>query len=145
MSRENETILYDCADRIVRITLNRPDKRNALNNQMLVELGDALDRADAEEDACVIVLRGAGDKAFCAGADLKERNALTDAEWMEQHALFRRCARALLDSPVPVIAAVEGAAFGGGLELVLMADWIIAGEGARLAYPEVRFATRCSS
>ncbi|MFO0003092.1 MAG: enoyl-CoA hydratase/isomerase family protein, partial [bacterium] len=67
MHREFETILYESRERIVRITLNRPDKRNALSPQMLEELSTALDLAEADRDACCLVLRGAGDKAFCAG------------------------------------------------------------------------------
>ena len=138
---QNLLLEQHSSGQVLSVELNRPEVYNAFSTEMAQEIMDAFDEVArssmrGEKDIRAVVLSGAG-KGFCAGADLKERNALTDAEWMEQHALFRRCARALLDSPVPVIAAVEGAAFGGGLELVLMADWIIAGEGARLAYPEV--------
>ena len=68
-----EAVLYEKDERVIRITLNRPEKRNALTPQMLAELDEAFARADEDHDACVVVLRGAGDEAFCAGADLGDR------------------------------------------------------------------------
>jgi enoyl-CoA hydratase len=126
---------------VLSVVLNRPEVYNAFSTKMALEIDAAFcdvshSTMSGEKDIRAVVLSGAG-KGFCAGADLKERQGLEDAEWMEQHAIFRKCAQSLLSSPVPVIAAVEGAAFGGGFELVLMADWVVAGVGARLAYPEV--------
>jgi enoyl-CoA hydratase len=84
-----------------------------------------------------VVLTGAGDRAFCAGGDLKERRGMTDAEWQAQHYVFERKTRALIECPVPVIAAVNGAAFGGGCEMALACDFIYASRLARFALPEV--------
>jgi enoyl-CoA hydratase/carnithine racemase len=83
------------------------------------------------------VVTGAGEKAFCAGADLKERNALSDGEWRSQHEIFERMFRAVRDCPIPVIAAVNGAAYAGGLELVLHCDFAYASRAAKFALTEV--------
>jgi enoyl-CoA hydratase/carnithine racemase len=84
------------------------------------------------------VLTGAGERAFCAGGDLKERDGMTQAEWQAQHELFERAFVALLECTVPVVAAVNGHAFGGGLEMALCCDFIYAVPGARFAQSEVR-------
>jgi enoyl-CoA hydratase/carnithine racemase len=119
---------------IARLTLSRPEAANALNKQMGQDL--ALAFAGLPEDCRAVILTGAGEKAFCAGADLKERKGLSDADWDAQHTAFRAGRDALLACPVPVIAAVNGAAFGGGLELALACDFIYAAESARFALPE---------
>jgi enoyl-CoA hydratase/carnithine racemase len=84
-----------------------------------------------------VVLTGAGDRAFCAGADLKERHGMDDATWQRQHAVFEQMILAMLDCPVPILAAVNGAAFAGGLELVAAADFAYAVPEARFALTEV--------
>jgi len=83
------------------------------------------------------VLTGHGERVFCAGGDLKERNGMTDRQWQDQHLIFERGIRALLSCPVPLIAAVNGAAFAGGLEIALCADFIYAAPHARFALTEV--------
>ncbi len=140
MRTDYETILLERPEEhIVLLTLNRPEVRNAFNTQMGVELGDFFRAMYVnQEDVRCIVLTGAGEKAFCAGGDLKQRNEMTDEQWMQQHAAFEQKTLAMLDCPVPIIAAVNGAAFGGGCELALSSDFIYASEKARFAQTEVR-------
>lgn len=121
------------------VTLDRPEVMNAINTQMGRDLLDLWTRlgADAGDTRCV-VLTGAGERAFCAGGDLKERNGMSDAAWRRQHEIFERAFFALLDVPVPVIAAVNGHAYGGGFETALACDFVYASRNARFALTEVR-------
>ena len=124
---------------VLVVTLNRPEVLNAINTQMGRELYDLWTRLTAEPgDTRCVVLTGAGDKAFCAGGDLKERDGMTQATWQAQHELFERGFTALMELPLPVIAAVNGHAYGGGLETALACDFIYAARAARLALSEVR-------
>jgi enoyl-CoA hydratase/carnithine racemase len=124
---------------VLLVTLNRPDVLNALNTQMGRDLYDLWTRLAAEpgETRCV-VLTGASERAFCAGADLKERDGMSHADWQAQHELFERGFMALMEFPLPVIAALNGHAFGGGLEIALCCDFIYASGAARFALPETR-------
>ena len=120
------------------VTLNRPDAANAMNTQMGLDLLDLFDGLAAAPRTCrAVVLTGAGPRVFCAGGDLKERNGMTDQQWQDQHLIFERAIRAIIQCPVPVIAAVNGAAFAGGMEIALCADFIYAAEHARFALTEV--------
>jgi len=120
------------------VTLNRPEVANAMNTQMGLDLLDLFHTiGGAPNEQRCIVLTGAGPRAFCAGGDLKERNGMTDEQWQDQHLIFERAIRAMIDCPVPVIAAVNGAAYAGGLEIALCADFIYAAEHARFALTEV--------
>ena len=122
---------------LLLVTLNRPQALNALNTKMGLELTDLWSRltTDAGAVRCV-VLTGTGERAFCAGADLKERDGMTVDVWRAQHEGFERAFVALVECPVPVIVALNGVAMGGGLELALCCDFIFAARGARLALPE---------
>ena len=124
---------------ILLVTLNRPDVLNAINTQTGHELLDLWTRLTAQPGAfrCV-VLTGAGERAFCAGGDLKERNGMTNEAWQTQHELFERAFVALLECPLPVIAAVNGHAYGGGCETVLGCDFVYAVRSARFALSEAR-------
>ncbi len=124
---------------VVIVTLNRPQVANALNTLMAEELCTVWRSLymDPTLFRCVL-LTGAGDRAFCAGADLKERRSMDDEQWRKQHAVFEQCMVAMIDCPIPVIAAVQGAAFGGGLEIALAADFIYASRDARFALPEAK-------
>jgi len=134
-----ETLLVErIEDHVLLITLNRPDRRNAFNTQMaeeLVSLWQAISRR-AGSDYRAAVLTGAGDKAFCAGADLKERHGMSASDWRRQHRLFERMSYDLMACPLPVIAAVEGAAFAGGFELMLGCAFTYAANNARFALTE---------
>lgn len=125
-------------DHVLQVTLNRPQVGNAINTQTGHDLLDLWNRltADAGAVRCV-VLTGAGEKIFCAGGDLKERNGMTKRQWTLQHELFERMYWTLVDLPVPIIAAVNGHAYAGGLELALSCDFVYASRVARFALTEV--------
>lgn len=122
---------------VLLATLDRPQVANAFNTQAALELHDVFRSLEKSEAHRCVVLTGAGDKAFCAGADLKERNSLSDDQWHAQHATFERMFRAVLECPIPLIAAVNGAAYAGGLELMLLCDFAYASRTARFALTEV--------
>ncbi len=134
-----ETILLDTSrPHLLVVTMNRPEVGNARNTAMgreLLALWTGL-IADPGDVRCV-VLTGAGDRIFCAGADLKERQGMTQEAWVHQHEIFERGRDALLEVPIPVIAAVNGHAYAGGLESVLVCDFAYAVRGARFALTEV--------
>ncbi|PUA36479.1 enoyl-CoA hydratase [Paenibacillus elgii] len=121
---------------IVLITLNRPEAANALSIKMLEELRDAAAGCQFDRSVRCIVITGAGEKAFCAGADLKERAGMDMNQVRRTVALIRESIHALEALPQPVIAAVNGAAFGGGTELALACDLRIASETATFALTE---------
>ena len=124
---------------VLLVRLNRPDVLNALNTQMGRDLLDLWTRLTAEpgEVRCA-VLTGSGERAFCAGADLKERDGMSPSDWQAQHELFERGFMALMELPLPVIAVLNGHAYGGGLEIALCCDFIYASSAGRFALPEVR-------
>ena len=125
-------------DNILIVTLNRPDVLNAINTQMGVELHDLWTRLTADPGAvrCVI-LTGSGERAFCAGADLKERKEMSKEAWRAQHEIFERAFWATGDLTVPIIAAINGHAYAGGLEVMLYCDFAYAVKTARFALTEV--------
>ncbi|ANK82963.1 MAG: enoyl-CoA hydratase [Rhizobiales bacterium NRL2] len=138
MEAEFETLkLENPAKHVLVVKFNRPEARNAMNTQMGADIKQVWEQMYVNPgDTRCIVLTGEGDKAFCAGGDLKQRNNMTDAQWQQQHALFERGMMAMMDCPVPVIAAVNGAAFGGGCEFVCAADFAYASPNARFALTE---------
>lgn len=123
---------------ILLVTLNRPEFSNAFNTQTGHELYDVFHPLELEHRKyrCVVIT-GAGDKAFCAGGDLKERKTLTEEQWVLQHELFERTFRSIINCPLPILAAVNGHAFGGGFELMLQCDFAYASRNARFALTEV--------
>jgi methylglutaconyl-CoA hydratase len=125
---------------VLSLTLNRAEKRNALNTPLIDQLHEALERADLDADVRVVLLRGAG-KDFCAGADLDELLASADRPLAENEAaalrlgmLFRR----IRELPKPVVAMVHGRALAGGAGLASACDLVVAGAGAQIGYPEIQ-------
>jgi enoyl-CoA hydratase len=134
-----QTLAVESQNQVLVVKLNRPEVLNAINTQMGHDLLDLWTRLTVDPgDTRCIVLTGSGEKAFCAGGDLKERDGMTQATWQAQHELFERAFVALMELPTPVIAAVNGHAYGGGLETALACDFIYAARGARFALSEVR-------
>ena len=122
---------------VLLVTLDRPEVANAFNTQAALDLSDVFRRLETEERLRCVVLTGAGERAFCAGADLKERSSFTDKQWLDQHEIFERMFALVHECPLPVIAAVNGAAYAGGLELVLLCDFAYASRTAKFALTEV--------
>jgi enoyl-CoA hydratase len=131
-----ETLRLSTDDGVATVTIHRPEKRNALNARVRRELVDALDALAADPDVRVVILTGAGDRAFVAGADIGE---FAERSPLEQRAAMegRRVFEVLADYPKPTIAALNGYALGGGCELALACDLRIAARSARLGQPEV--------
>jgi crotonobetainyl-CoA hydratase len=135
----NGAVLVEQRGHVLVITLNRPDARNAVNLDLTVGVGEALDHAEADPSIWVVVITGAGDKAFCAGADLKEAAAgrLSDnGDARLQRWGFAGYVRHFISKPT--IAAVNGFALGGGTELVLASDLAVAADTATFGLPEVK-------
>ncbi len=140
MNRTFATLLIDHpAEHVLLVTLNRPEVSNAFNTQMATDLMNLFEDLNLEADGIrAVVLTGAGDRAFCAGGDLKERNGMSEAAWKRQHVIFERMARAIIDCPLPCIGAINGAAFGGGCEITAALDFAYAAESAVFALTETR-------
>ena len=109
---------------LVIVTLNRPDAGNAVNTEMGKELLDLwTDFVRNNEGLRCVVLTGSGEEAFCAGGDMKQRKGMSEYGGRHQHEIFEQALWTMMECPVPVIAAVNGKAFGGGLEMILAADF----------------------
>ena len=117
-------------------TIDRPDRSNSLSRETLLSFGRLAREAIANESVRAIVITGAGDKAFCAGADLKERQGMTENDVRRQVELYRSELGPLDRSPKPVIAAINGVAYGGGLELALVCDLRVGAAHCKVGLPE---------
>ncbi|MEZ5742596.1 MAG: enoyl-CoA hydratase-related protein [Sphingomonadaceae bacterium] len=133
-----ETILVEQRDAVTLITLNRPPALNALNSTVLRELADAFAAFEADSSQGCAVLTGSGEKAFAAGADIKEMVEKTSAEFFAEDFFSGWQADIVKRVRKPWIAAVNGFALGGGCELAMMADFIIASETAQFGQPEIK-------
>jgi enoyl-CoA hydratase len=132
-----EPVLLACRDRVATVRLNRPKSLNALDTATLRALAAALDGIAGDDAVRAVVITGAGEKAFCAGADIAAMAAMGPTDGHGYSRLGHDVLARIDDLDVPVVAAVNGAALGGGLELVLACDLAIAGERARLGLPEI--------
>lgn len=137
-NRDYETLEIAAPEpHLLLLKLNRPQAANAFNTRMGEELRQFWKAIlEPPGDLRCVVVTGAGDRAFCAGADLKERRDMPDDAWRHQHVIFEDALYAMMECPVPVIAAVNGAAFGGGFEIALAADFAYAADHARFALTE---------
>ena len=132
-----KNLLLDVNQNIGLITINRPDKLNALNHETLVELKDVLERLESDENIFVVIITGSGEKAFVAGADISEINKLNMLEG-KKFAEFGQSVFSIIEKfEKPVIAAVNGFALGGGCELALACHIRLASEYAKFGQPEV--------
>lgn len=130
-------VLSQPAQGVLQVELHRPAASNALDTVMTRELLTLWQALYVDAAAFkVVVLTGHGGRCFCAGADLKERHGISEQVWLQQHAVLEQMMLAMHDCPLPVIAAVNGAAFGGGLELLLNCDFSYCVPTARFAFPE---------
>jgi methylglutaconyl-CoA hydratase len=132
------TVTVERTGTMATVTLNRPAARNALSRRLVSDLLAILRDVAGESDLRALVLTGAGDRAFCAGADLVERRALSPAELTAHTEGISAACDALADFPVPVVAAIRGYALAGGAELAIACDLRVAGEDAVFGYPEVK-------
>ncbi|GAB3432403.1 enoyl-CoA hydratase/isomerase family protein [Actinophytocola sediminis] len=138
----NETLDVRIEDRVAWVTLDRPDKLNALTPASMTELRTVFTELDEDTDVHVAVLRGAGERAFCAGMDVAWSEGLTPAERIEQGRLGEKTFALIERTSIPVIAAVHGYAVGGGLELALAADFIVCADNAKLGLVEITLSAR---
>jgi crotonobetainyl-CoA hydratase len=136
---EAQAVLVERRERILIVTINRPDARNAVTAAVHTGLGKALERAESDPDIRVVVLTGAGEKAFCAGTDLKA-TARGESNWPDDPEQKRWGWAGFVRHPIskPIIAAVNGFALGGGTELALACDIVIAADHAEFGLPEVK-------
>ena len=140
MAEDNSTVLYSVDGGVARLTLNRPEKRNALNEELIAALKDALRRANDEAEVRVAIVSGVGED-FCSGADLAALQKISTATVAENLADARSLMELFLlirAVRVPVIAAVRGRALAGGCGLALACDMVLASRSARFGFPEVR-------
>ena len=131
------TVLVERDGHLAQLILNRPEVLNAIDNTLGAELGAACEQLAADESVWAIVFRGTGERAFSAGADLKARRDFSPADWSAQRALFREMFTKLRAIPQPMIAAVHGYALGGGTELAMLADFVVASDDAVFGLTEV--------
>ncbi len=140
------TIRLEREERVTTLWLQRPEVRNALSDRMAEEITHAMAALAGDDETRAVILTGAGDAAFCAGADLKEMKARFlsrgDVAWTRRRRglMLHQCFQSLRDLPKPIVAAVNGYCFGAGLELMASCDLIVASDRAQFAMPEIDFA-----
>jgi enoyl-CoA hydratase len=131
------TLTFEVKNHIGYVTLNRPEAFNCFNYETLKELGSLVEEISTNKDVRVVIFTGAGEKAFSAGADLKERRTLTEAQVKRNVSKISQVFNAVANLPQPTIAAINGVAFGGGFELMISCDFRIAIDEAKMGLTEV--------
>jgi enoyl-CoA hydratase/carnithine racemase len=131
-------VRVEVAGRVATVTLDRPEALNAISTELALDLAAAVEPLAVDPGVGAVVLTGAGERAFCVGADLKQRAGFDDHGWFVQREAFRRGFAAVRRCPLPTVAAVSGFALGGGTELAISCDLVVAAEGATFGLPEVR-------
>jgi enoyl-CoA hydratase/carnithine racemase len=124
-------------DGVARVTIDRPERMNAIDEAAERALMDAWAAIERDPLVRCVVLTGAGERAFCAGGDLKQRQGMTPEQWTRQHRIFERSHHKIRNLRKPIFAAVNGVAVGGGCEMAMSTDFILAAEHARFGQPEV--------
>jgi enoyl-CoA hydratase len=140
----SDAVLYELRGPAAWVTINRPEKMNAINGDVLDGLNAALDRAAADDEVKVVVVTGAGDRAFSAGYDLSAEAAHSEIpahEWHDVLAADIAATMKLWSLPKPTIAAVRGYCLAGGCELAMACDMIVSGESGRFGEPEIRYGS----
>jgi len=131
-------VKVEVAGRVATVTLDRPEALNAISTELAEALAEAVEPLATDPGVRAVVLTGAGERAFCVGADLKQRAGFDDHGWFVQREAFRRGFAAVRRCPLPTVAAVSGFALGGGTELALSCDLVVAAGDASFGLPEVR-------
>ena len=134
---EYKNLLFEVKDNVALVQFNRPKALNAMNSETMGELIDAVKRCGEDDNVKVVVLTGAGDRAFVAGADIVEMQNLTPAEALKFMERGHETYRAIEILPKPVIAAIKGFALGGGTEIAMSCDMRFAADNARFGQPEI--------
>ena len=129
---------YVSDSRIAVITLNRPHADNAVTTELATQLIEVLETIAARPSVRVAILTGTGDRAFCVGGDLYERKEMSKEQWLRQRQVFDRVLYNLRQLRRPIFTAVNGMAYGGGCEMAISTDFIIASDDARFGQPEAR-------
>ncbi len=135
---EADDLLCEKRDGIVILTINRPDRRNALTNALMLRLGQEIASAGADPDLRAILITGAGDKAFCAGADLTPGDTPFKPDFSKTRTPFAEFLRAGKNSALPIIGRINGACMAGGMGILAVCDIAIASDNARFGLPEVK-------
>jgi enoyl-CoA hydratase/carnithine racemase len=130
-------VRVELAGRVATVTLDRAEALNAISTELALDLAAAVEPLATDPEVRAVVLTGAGERAFCVGADLKQRAGFDDHGWFVQREAFRRGFAAVRRCPLPTVAAVFGFALGGGTELALSCDLVVAGDDATFGLPEV--------
>ena len=140
MDKRETIILEKSAEKegVYILTLNRPGSMNAMNTQMGIELTEVLKALNYKEDCRALLLTAAGNRAFCTGADLKERNGMNQDDWKKQHDIFEEVTKLIREFPQPILCYINGYAVGGGFEIALSCDMRVAAPNAKLGFPEAK-------